>query len=174
MNTPMHQTARCLPRSFVNGLSLIRREFSVSSPLVSYSNNPVKRAEQREYIRAWLNRRRKEDEAWREAELKRNAAYNQKVNADPVWREARKELKRVHGRQRYQDKQVSGRMRFRYWLTHGSKKLREGLIWKTHVPILYKDKVKHTCVGCGYPPWGGLKLWCEYCKSVPERDQETS
>ncbi|KAG9659223.1 hypothetical protein KCU95_g19788, partial [Aureobasidium melanogenum] len=50
-------------------------------------------------------------------------------------------------------------MRFRYWLTHGSKKLREGLIWKTHVPILYKEKVKHTCVGCGYPPRGGLKLW---------------
>lgn len=116
MNTLMHQTARFLPRSLVKGLASTRREFSVSSPLVLYSKDPVKRAEQREYHRAWMNRRRKEDEAYREAFNKQVYARTQRLNADPVWREAMKEFKRIRGRQTYQDKQVSGRIRFRYWV----------------------------------------------------------
>jgi hypothetical protein len=39
----------------------------------------------------------------------------------------------------------------------------EELTWKTHVPVVYEEKVFRQCAGCDrLPQGGGLRLWYVY------------
>lgn len=94
MNTLMQQTAKFLPQTLVKGLPSVSRGFSFSNSLL------------------WLS----EDQAWREAKNAKQYAYQKKKMADPSWKEATLKRMRLFHRQRYQDKEFSGRKRFRNWV----------------------------------------------------------
>lgn len=76
----------------------------------------MKRAEKLEYDRASREKRRRDDEAYREAVNGRSYAWLKKKMADRSWQEATLKRMRVFQRQQYQDKEVAGRMRFRGWV----------------------------------------------------------
>ncbi|THX23243.1 hypothetical protein D6D12_08557 [Aureobasidium pullulans] len=46
--------------------------------------------------------------------------------------------------------------------------VREHLPWKTHHPLLYDEPVEHYCIGCRYVRRGGLNLWWQAKRDVPE------
>lgn len=54
-------------------------------------------------------------------------------------------------------------VRFRQWLSNLLRQhawVRERLPWKHHSPVLYKDKVQHTCNTCLVPRFpGAYRLW---------------
>jgi DNA-directed RNA polymerase subunit M/transcription elongation factor TFIIS len=50
--------------------------------------------------------------------------------------------------------------------------LRESVLWKTHLPIIYDEKVHHECSKCLVTRWGGAKLWWQ--KKRTETDEPES
>jgi hypothetical protein len=148
-------------RYAVNPVQSTRYFFSCYSLLYTPSKDPEKLEAHRKYQREYRFRRRREDEAYRERELVRNHRYIEKRRADPAGNDALCKHRNIYRSQRYaSDKEFRERMRFLSWITRSYRGIREGLVWKTHVLVLYGEKVKHSCVGCGYPPQGGLR----FCK----------
>jgi hypothetical protein len=53
------------------------------------------------------------------------------------------------------------------WITR-HKWFRESVLWKTHLPIVYDEKVHHECSKCLVTRWGGAKLWWQKKRTGPD------
>lgn len=49
--------------------------------------------------------------------------------------------------------------------------LRESDFWKTHLPIIYDEKVHHECSKCLVTRWGGAKLWWQKKRTDPDESE---
>lgn len=138
------------------------RSFSSPCSLRDAQQDSDKRERYLEQMTDYRQRLR-QDEAFRKEEQARSQRYwKERSVTDPAWYIKRNRRKRDLKRQRYaSDDEYYERERLQQWVTSANKKLREGLTWKTHVPVLYEHKVKHECVGCGYPKFNGMKF-CGY------------
>jgi hypothetical protein len=49
--------------------------------------------------------------------------------------------------------------------------LRASVPWKTHLPIVYDEKVHHDCSKCLVTRWGGAKLWWQKKRTDPDEPE---
>jgi hypothetical protein len=136
--------------------------FSSHCPLLDLAHQDSEKPEVRRKSRKeYQFKRFRADDTYRERKIASNFRYLERCRADSAAFDARCKQSNTDRSLKYTlDREFRKRIRFRSWVTLDYRGIRKGLVWKTHEPVLYGEKVKHSCVGCGYTPQGGLK----FCK----------
>lgn len=100
-------------------------------------------------------------EKWK-TKLSRNSFYiHRRYTEDPDFRNKRiseslsRHKKSYQTNEKYRNRRIMTGWIVKYtWF-------REHLPWKSHHPVLYSQKVVHTCTRCGVTRRDGLKIWWE-------------
>lgn len=152
----------CKPTVLSFTLCSISRVFCSFHSVKAPSSDPVKRKAQ--YDKRLENNRLKRvtDPEWtlhnRALHLKACTKHKAKWTYEHLQEVYQKEAERKRTR-RVEDP----KFRLKEWLSKIVRRhawTRERLPWKTHYPVLYQDKVQHTCSTCLVPRFGGgYKLW---------------
>lgn len=120
---------------------------------------------------------RKYDSRYPDDEARR-AYYKQQIeyktaryNSDPLFRARQQKYQHKHYASLKNDDIWQLYFRLRDW-TRGHEWVRAQLPWKTHVPLLYADKVEHYCHGCDWTRNGGRQLWWRRKADATSRDRQ--
>lgn len=106
-------------------------------------------------------------------EYLRNYRLRQRIRNNTV----RKRQDRTHEnqvareRERMQDPAYALYQAVRIWIRR-HQWVRDSLPWKSHLPILYPEKVKHECSKCFLTRFGGAKLWWRK-KTLPGQNDQS-
>lgn len=135
------------------------RTFALSQTYFGRSLDPIIKRQQMDRYNETRRNRRRTDPEYVAKELKGYRERPPHENWGFRNRELALEAKRMaHMRRKAEDPLYTLRTRIRTTLATHSW-MRESLPWKTHVPVLYEDKVEHNCGKCLVSRHGGLKFW---------------
>ncbi|THZ58313.1 hypothetical protein D6C86_06451 [Aureobasidium pullulans] len=135
------------------------RTFALSQTYFGRSLDPIIKRQQMDRYNERRRNRRRTDPEYAAKELKGYRERPPHENWGFRNRELALEAKRMaHMRRKAEDPLYTLRTRIRTTLATHSW-MRESLPWKTHVPVLYEDKVEHNCGKCLVSRHGGLKFW---------------
>ena len=150
----------CKPtvQSFIS----ISRVFYSSRPVDESTSELLKKKLKNDKIGAYRRMKRRTDAEWalhhREASHRRQTRYRASLTDEQV-----QELLRGQHEQQRRKYAEDPAHRLKVWLPTVVRRLvwiRERLPWKTHTPVLYQEKVRHTCSTCLVPRRGcAYKLW---------------
>lgn len=87
--------------------------------------------------------------------------YRKKQRArkhSPMQQAYYEEVSKQKAQRRKTDHVYALRLAVPEWVRH-NQWARESVPWKTHVPVVYDEKVSHECEKCFVTRHGGLKLW---------------
>ena len=145
----------------VLSVSSISRTFSSFHPF-NNSSDPAKEKARLEKQAEYHRRKRRTDAEWALARQRTHSKSRAKQRANLTEEQYQQYL--LHNRQ-VRNKLYAEDPARRLRLTIGDVVrrhdwVRERLPWKTHTPVVYQEKVQHTCSTCLIPRYGGVaKLW---------------
>jgi hypothetical protein len=140
----------------------ISRVFSSLHPANVDLSDSVKRKTENDKHAEYFRLKRRTDPEWA---LRRQASEQRATTKlQAKWTEERYQQCLQYNREHRLKKLAEGpEYRFKEWFNSVVRKygwMRERLPWKTHTPVLYEEKVQHTCNTCLIPKFGGaFKLW---------------
>lgn len=137
------------------------RLFSSFHPVKAYPSDPVKRKALHDRKMEYRRMKRLTDLEWA---LHDKAVNTKHYNYRAYWADEKRQSIYQNNNERVRRKCAEDpEYRLRVWLTTSVRRnafMRERLPWKSHTPVLYQDKVQHTCSTCLVPRMaGGCKLW---------------
>jgi len=150
----------CKPtvQSFIS----ISRVFYSSRPVDESTSEILKKKLKNDKPSEFRQMKRLTDAEWTLQARKRDHHYSTKHKASWTEDHARYVLQR-NAEVRRTKRAEDAEFRFKEWLSGVVRRhvwIRERLPWKTHTPVLYQDKVRHTCSTCLVPRLNGAyKLW---------------
>jgi hypothetical protein len=146
----------------VRPLLSISRVFSSSHPINGTPLDPVQRRIRNDKRNEYYRLKRRTDPDWALKRQARELKATTKTQA--AWSEERYQQQLEYYREYHRTQLAKDpQYRSKIWLKEILRKhswARERLPWKSYTPVLYEDKVQHTCHTCLIPKRGGaFKLW---------------
>lgn len=147
-------------RALVTSATSELRTFFSSHTSMAWSSDPIKRRIQLDRFNDARRLKRRTDPEWlqRERDNARKSPCRSKEKTEDQ-RKAHLEQMRKCVKEWFEQDPVRGLRKSVHDVATRFDCFREALPWKSHVPILYAQKMPHRCDACLITRHGGSKLW---------------
>lgn len=147
-------------RSFVTSAASHIRTFSTSHATKTLPLDPVARRLRLDQLNKQAKIRRRTDSEWvKSCRENLRKFYGRRKEVTEEQREALLKQKRKNASKYYAEDPVYKLRNRVYSFARRFGWFREALPWKSHVPVVYAQKVSHNCDACLVTRYGGFQLW---------------